>query len=444
MDEVRPPASSSLTRGLYYSCRLTAQAAQNLLLAALFVTAGTSSTAAIDLSSVFVAILIPAIALGIVGGAIVDRIGPARGYMLGASLRAGVTLGAIVLLTDSTWAWAIAFGYSAVSQIFTPAELALVKTLQRNTPARMHSWLVAFQYAGQGSGMLILAPILYFVGGITAMLAGAAIGMAILTIMTVGLWFRLRTTPAVEMQETREAFGFRSIGNFFLHEYAAGYSLVTLAFKSIVGRAVIVALPLYLTYEIGLNEQALIYLVAPGIVGILVALVWSGRSLSIGTAKGVLRLSFIGMIVGVFALAALDYGVSAFARYSQVPPVVQLEASMNTTFVVALPVAFLLGLVLTTSVIAARVILTETAPRSQQARVYAVQEMLSESLVVAPLLLTGIGVQYAGARPTLAVIAAIGLAAMIFMELARIGQRMEERAAEAPEALPPASPSTAN
>jgi MFS family permease len=420
--EAVQPVPAHRYRVLYYGCKFTAQAAQNLLLAALFVTAGTSSSAAIDLSSVFVAILIPAVAFGAIGGAIVDRIGPARGYFIGSALRFGVTFGALLLLTDSTWAWVIAFAYSTVSQLFTPAEMALVKSLQRNAPSRMHSWLVALQYAGQGSGMLVLAPIFFLIGGLTAMLAAASVGMAVLFVMCAGLAFGLRNTPAVATQENRQAFSFRAVGTYFLQEHAAGYSLITLAYKTIVGRAVIVALPLYLTHEMGVAGTSILYLIIPGVLGVGAALLWTGRSMSLPSAAGVLRASFIGMILCVAALAALDYGVSAFARYSQVPPVVQLEASMNTTFAVAVPIAFLLGIVLTTSLVAARVILTETAPRAQQARVFAVQEMLSESLVVAPLLLTGIGVQYAGARPTLAVVAAVGLLAMILMEMSRIAR----------------------
>ncbi|MDZ7728809.1 MAG: hypothetical protein U5Q44_11780 [Dehalococcoidia bacterium] len=127
----------------------------------------------------------------------------------------------------------------------------------------------------------------------------------------------------------------------------------------------------------------------------------------------------LGLVVSAFALAALDYGLSAFARYSQVPPVVQLEASLNTTFAVALPIAFLIGVVLTSALVAARVTLTEAAPAGQQARVFAVQEVISESLVVAPLLLTGIGVAYAGARPVLAVIGIIGVVLMVVLELSR-------------------------
>ncbi len=411
-------------RNLYYSCKLTGQTAQNLLLACLFVVAGTSSAAAIDLSSLFIAILIPAVLLGPVGGAVVDRIGPSRGYAIGAVLRFLPAIACALFLESATWAWVIAFAYSAGSQIFTPSELALVRHIQRNSPGAVHSWLQGLVYGGQALGMLVFAPLLYLVGGFEAMRIGAAVGMGLLVIVCFVFAFQMRGTPAARVQEEVQPFSFRQTARFFAASYDASYSVALLAMKTLVSRAVMVALPLYLTHDIGMGRDMLIFLVAPGVLGVVVALLWSAKFVNVISARDVMRVSLLGMLVAVFALAALDYGVSAFARYSQVPPVVRLEAYMNTTLVVALPVAFLLGIVLTTSLIAARVILTETAPRGQQARVFAVQESFSELFVVLPLLAAGIGTQMAGARPTLAVIGVVIGLTMFAFEIVRYRSRV--------------------
>src|SRR5688572_19664011 len=86
------------TRTLYYSSKFTGQAAQNLLMAGLFLAAGTSTSAAMNLSSVFVAILIPALVFGPIGGVLADRLGPARAYPIGAALRLIVAIGALIIL----------------------------------------------------------------------------------------------------------------------------------------------------------------------------------------------------------------------------------------------------------------------------------------------------------------------------------------------------------
>ena len=424
-------------RTLYYSTRLFAQLAQNLLLAALFVLAGTSSHAAIGLSSIFVAMLVPAVVFGLLGGAIVDRIGPARGLALGATLRFGVVALAALFLHGPSVVWVIAFAYSAVSQIFSPAEMALVRTLRQDRPGQAHSLLVALQYAGQGIGFAVIAPALWWVGGVNAMLIGAAAGFLVLSVMTLVLATRLRNTAAAQALPARCAFSFKDTVRFFRGEALARDAVTVLAVKAMVSQGIIVALPLYLSQDIGLGRSALIYLLLPGIAGMAAGLVWSAPAVTKARAAWFMRAGLLGLTVGVFALAALDYGLIAVYEYSRFHVLVDFNVSMNTTFVVALPVAFLIGLCLSLSQVAARVALTETAPLGQQARVFAVQSTLTESLVVLPLLLMGVGAQYAGARPTLAAIGILSALAFVVIQHPRFQPRPRfEPYALIPELVP--------
>ncbi|MEP7216075.1 MAG: MFS transporter [Anaerolineaceae bacterium] len=400
-------------RTLYYSTRLVAQLAQNLLLAALFVLAGTSSHAALGLSSIFVAMLVPALLFGLLGGAIVDRIGPARGLALGATLRFAVVALAAAFLHGPSVVWIIAFAYSAVSQIFSPAEMALVRTLREDRPGQAHSLLVALQYVGQGLGFAVIAPALWYIGGANAMLGGAAIGFLALTTITLVLASRLRNSAAAQAIPAHSAFSFKDTVGFFRGEALARDAVTVLAVKAMVAQGIVVALPLYLSHDMGLGRSALIYLLLPGIAGMAAGLVWAAPAVTKARAAWFMRAGLVGLTVGVFALAALDYGLIAVFEYSRVEVLVHFDVSMNTTFVVALPVAFLIGLCLSLSQVAARVALTETAPLGQQARVFAVQGTLTESLIVLPLLLMGVGAQYAGARPTLAAIGLLGALAFL-------------------------------
>ncbi len=411
------PDAPLRVQSVYFSARFLAQTAQNILLAGLFLVAGTSSSAAIDLSSVFVAILIPAIALGPIGGAIVDRIGAGRGFVLGATLRTLVAVGGLLLLYDGGSPWLIAFAYSAVSQLYTPSEMALVRALDRKNAGRAHSLLVALQYAGQGMGMLVCAPILFLVAGKAALFAGAATGFGAVLVLAILVGLSMRGTHVQRPLANRDAFTYGQTIAFFRSESRASYAVVVMAFKTMVSRVVFVAMPLYLAHDMGLTASFVIYLLVPGCIGVVAGLAWCSRSLSVERAHEVMRFSLIGMTLCVFAFAALDYGVTAAAQYSHVPPIVHLEASMNTTFAVAIPVAFLLGLALTGALVASRVVITELAPLAQQARVFAAQETLSEALVVAPLLMAGFGTHYAGARPVLAAAGVIGVIALLVLEL---------------------------
>ncbi len=404
-------------QSVYFSARFMAQAAQNILLAGLFLVAGTSSSSAIDLSSVFVAILIPAIALGPVGGAVVDRIGAGRGFAVGAALRTLVAVGGLFLLYGGGSPWMVAFAYSAVSQLYTPSEMALVRSLDRKNAGRAHSLLVALQYAGQGVGILVCAPILFVLAGKPGLFAGAATGFGAVFVLTLVVALSMRGTHVPRPLANRDAFTYNQTIAFFRSESRASYAVVVTAFKTMVTRVVFVAMPLYLAHDMGLTASFVVYLLVPGCIGVIVGLVWCSRTLSVERAHEVMRFSLIGMTVCAFAFAALDYGVTAVAQYSHVPPIVHLEASMNTTFAVAIPVAFLLGLSLTGALVASRVVITELAPSAQQARVFAAQETLSEALVVAPLLMAGFGTNYAGARPVLAAAGVIGLVALVCLDL---------------------------
>lgn len=426
--------ATSLTfeRNLYYGARLLAQVAQNLLFAALFIIAGTSSHAAIGLSSIFAAMLVPALIFGLVGGAIVDRLGPARGLALGAVLRFTVAGLAALLMDGANEAWMVAFAYSAVSQIFSPAEMALVRSIRKDGFGKAHSLLVALQYGGQGIGMVIVAPALWWIGGPQAIITGSAVGFGILCAVCFVLSARLRDIPAAQATNDAHAFSFRQTCGFFRVESLARDAVTILAMKALVTQGIVVALPLYLSHDIGLGNEALAFLLAPGIAGTVLGLLWAGPAVTRDRAGWFMRAGLVGMTVGLFALAALDYTLIAVYEYTPLQTFVNFEVSMNTTFVVALPVAFLIGLALSLALVAARVALTETAPIGQQARVFAVQSTLTEVIVVAPLLLLGVGVQYAGARPMLALIGGLGLLAFIAIEHPRfrVAPRVFEPALE--------------
>ncbi len=412
---VANPGDLKVERNVYYGAKFLAQIAQNLLLAALFVVAGTGGNAAIGLSSLFVAQIVPAIALGCAAGALADRLGASRGFMFGSLLRF-LTVGVgLMFIGQPQAAWVIAFAYSAASQLSSPAEMALVRTLRPDGSSRAHSVIVALQYGGQGLGMLALAPALYFIGGAQMIMAGATVGFLVLTALTALLSVRLRNTPAGYMQPAREAFSFRETTRFFRGEALARDAITVLAMKAVVAQGIIVAMPLYLAHDMGLGHEALAFLLVPGGAGAVIGLLWAAPYVTRERAASTMRLALLGMIVSVFALAALDFGVNAMAEFSQVPPVAALSLSLNTTFVVALPVSFLLGLALSGSMVSARVALTETAPLGQQSRVFAVQSTLTDSIVVLPLMLMGVGVQFAGARPALAAIGVLSTLAFFLI-----------------------------
>lgn len=404
-------------RLVFYATRLTMQSAQNLLIAALFIVSGTGSNAALDLSSLFLATLLPSLCFGIFGGAVVDRIGPARGFAFGAVLRLAAVAGGAFFIGSERSAWIIAFAFASASQIFNPAELALVRTVQGEATRRAHSLLVVLQYAGQGLGMLILAPLLYLYGGPGAMLAGSAIGLVVAAGLSITLWVLMRRTDAVKVVSSRAAFTFGETVRFFRTETRARYAMVVTMFKVIVSRGLIVALPLYLKHDLQIGRDATALLFVPGVLGAVIGVAWCSRAVTLERTRETMRMALLGMMVAMFALSLFDGGLGVAMEASRIGPIVHLESSANMTYLVALPVAFLLGLSLSGAIIAARVALTETAPLGQQARVFAVQETITEGVLLLPLVASGLAVQFAGPRVLLAAIGAAAVVAFLALEV---------------------------
>ncbi len=389
---------------LYYSARFTGQVGHYLFMAALFVIAGSGGHSAMGLSSLIIATTVSAIAFGLPAGALADRLGPGRGFAIGAGLRASIAAIALFTGPSATAVIALAFAYSAVSQLHGTSEMALVKALCHRSPGRVHSLLVAMQYLGQALGYLVLAPTLYLLGGVQLAIAGALVIQVFHIGLTSFLAYRLRNTAREESMATSRGHfsGLRQTLSVFGHSAPARDALAVLSLKSLVSYVILVAFPLYLKHDLSLGTGGAALLLAPGIAGAAVGLVWSAVGLSLdGTARA-MRLSIAGMTVAVFALAALDFGVSAAFVYSQVPPLVHFEAALNTTAVVAMPLAFLIGATLSVSMVSSRAALTAAAPLRIQSRVFAVQATASDALVILPLLFAGVFAELFGARTTLA------------------------------------------
>ncbi|MGI8927646.1 MAG: hypothetical protein ACR2HN_13540, partial [Tepidiformaceae bacterium] len=115
----------------------------------------------------------------------------------------------------------------------------------------------------------------------------------------------------------------------------------------------------------------------------------------------------------------------------QVPHITRLAARLNETFAVALPVAFLLGASLCVALVACRAALTEAAPAGQQARVFAVKLTFTEVMIALPLLLAGVGTEFAGARLTLAAVGGIALCGLLLLESPHWRRRLLPRAVPA-------------
>lgn len=414
---------------MYFLNRALSQAGQGVFLVGLLLLVGGSQSGAVGLSTVMVAMMAGALICALPAGALTDRMGAPGALFVGASGRLAVIVLALLLPLNPVAVGVIAFGYSAASQLFSPAELALVPAISSRRPASVHGILVTLQYTGQAAGFALLAPAAIWLGGadLAVQLSGVMyLGVVALTAM---LAWRLRALAIV--RATRASFSFRGPLHYFLRSSSAGYAGILLAFGELSSKALFVAIPVYINEELALGNTQQILLIAPAVAGGIAGLAWGSRSMRIQKAAPALRLCLFATVGSVIALAVLGPVVAGVARSSDWTLLSMLESSRGLSILILTPVGLLLGFCFTLTPIAGRAILTSTAPAGQHGRVFAMQGMFSDLVCILPLAVTGLSTEMAGARSTFLLVGAIGLALVVALELTRL-RSMRPLVLEAP------------
>ena len=417
---------------LLFVARLLSQAAQSLFFAALILPSAASGSAG-ELSATVIAMMAAAILLGYPGGSIVDRLGPARGMALGSLGRLSVVVAAVVLLDGHHATWVFAFLYSAVSQLYSPAELAMVHRLRRREPCEVHATLVAVQYIGQGAGLLVLAPALLIIGGPGAMIAGAGLLFVGVAAASLLLTWRLHRAgpirPAGQTAPRVPALGLAHTLRFFRGEPRARYAAGLLAFADLSTRVMLVALPLYLRAELEVGAVQTAMLVAAAGLGVGLGLLWAARSLSIRLAPRAMRLTLFAAVIATVMLSGFGHAVSALVANGPIPGLSALDDPRPASFAIALPAMLVLGASFSIAGVAARSVISATAPTLHQARVFASVATFTDLVVIVPLALAGLTAELLGARLVLLIFGTAGLIVLVLLEMVTTGRRVPSLAA---------------
>lgn len=415
-DVARSGAADRLDQVVFFTSRALSQAGQALFLVVLVITSGSGSSVAFGLSSVMAATMAGPLLFGLLAGSLADRLGPARAYLLGTLGRLAVITAGFLVLGRFELAWAVALAYSSVSQLYSPAEMAMVPLVERRSPARTHALLVVLQYVAQGLAVLLLAPVLLLTAGAAALLALAVTIYLAVLVLALVLNVRVRPREPEYRAPSRQAFSFRRTASFLTGDHRATYAFGSLAFVDVVAKCVIVALPAYLLAIAGPGRAGFIAVAIPAAVGAVLGMLWAGTQFRLPEAQRVMRATLLGAIVSLFALAGLESGLGLAGIVLQAANVTTSGVGFDADLALVLPVALLFGASISIAPIAARAVLSATAPHGQQARVFASQSTLSEILGIVPLLLAGLGTEVAGPQPTLGLVAVAGLGLLLVLE----------------------------
>lgn len=392
-------------RTIFYGLRFTSQAAQNLLLAAFLLKAGTSGHASMHLGGFFASMLIAALIFGVPGGFLVDRIGSRRGLLTGSTLRF-ICAAMFVAPFMQDHVWLSAFLYSAASQVFTPAEQALVQRIEQDAAGRCHSLLVALQYGAQGAGVLVFAPVLYFLGGVEAMAIGGAVGFGVTA--ALGWWLTRLVTPGrVHLESMQGAFA--STATFFRTNRWAKEAVAVLSLKVMVSRGVIIAAPVFLEAQSVGNRWVMAGLLVPAVIGLVIGLVAGAQVRSLRQGASMMHYALAGVAVSALLLALLAPTIHMVLSASQVSEMAEIGGSAWTAMIVLIPAAFVFGISMNLSLISARTVLTLGAPEGHQGRVFSVQSVVTDVFLLPMLLLIGVGTDFLGPRIMLTILGGLAL-----------------------------------
>lgn len=412
--------ANNRVRAAFYGARLLNQLGQALFFLGLFWLIARGSAAVIGATGVMAAMMAGTIVFGLLGGMVADRIGLANATVMGGCARGGVITATLVVAAIGSGPMRVAalvlisFLYSAASQVYCPAEVALVRTIEARRTSVGHAMLTVLQYAGQVGALGISAVLAWHFQSPWALIVCAALAYAGVVVLMQRVAKGTRQIAAAYPR--RQHFFLSETIAFYRSQPGAVFAGVLLAFGELVAKASAVALPYYFARDLGLGRDASIALMTPGVLGVGLGLYWTGRWLEAERAHHVLRLTLVGTVIGMLALGGLPGGLAAVTSWLRPDTAVTVTPSVILAIVVTAPVALLLGLCFAVGPVSARSLLSATAPRDQQSRIFALQSTVTDSLAIVPLVLSGVGAELAGGRATFLFLGLLGAAVLIVAE----------------------------
>ena len=151
-----------------------------------------------------------------------------------------------------------------------------------------------------------------------------------------------------------------------------------LAYSDLTTKSLLVAAPIYLSVDLDLGPGATASLIVAATTGVVLGLLWSGRVLTVARAPYAMRAVVLVSVACSLTLAGLGFALASMIGLAGIPGLSTLEDGTLLSFVLAIPAVFALGAAHSVSPVAARTVLTETAPPAEQARVFASVATLSD------------------------------------------------------------------
>lgn len=390
--------SGSVARNLQFqqllaSRFLTDIGLQALLYGSLISSAKTQGNA-IEAAILGTAYLLPGVVLGMFGGIVADAI-PKRVALAGAYLTMGVLALAIPvsLGTNFRSLLLILFAVRVLHQVSQPSEASAVPLVATNDElASATSFLSFTSSVGEVIGKALLAPLVVRAFGVTPV-----------TVLA-GLVFLLSATRVLDLKPRRAglhppdpSIGTRiSTGEMIrslLRNRAQLWMLLLAALASTISVTLGILGPIYARDVLNVAPANALYVFAPAVLGLLVALALSPVAIRILSEKTVAIIGFATLTVTMSALGFVD---QVSERLPWIP-VINLPL-VGERVELASELSIFLGLGVTLAATATQTYISRTTLLSVQGRTFALLGTMKDGLAIASLLAVGTLAHLVGVR----------------------------------------------
>ncbi|HYI14095.1 MAG TPA: MFS transporter, partial [Thermomicrobiales bacterium] len=283
----------------WWNARLLSQTAQAALLYGLLILITDRTDRSIYASLFVVCSILPALAFGLIGGWLADRL-PQRAFMIVLNLlRAGLVVLLIAPFVSLPAIFAVTLGIWVVHQFFSPTESATVARIVPRDRLDNANALANFALTlAQGLGMVMIAPLLLKLPDERFLFVVVA---GLYTLAAIFL-LRMGRLPGRDPGEKRKPpLDLRHGWNVVVADRPAFGALIDAVLIGVGISTLVVIVPYYLVDVLDTNAGNTVFVFAPAVIGLVVGLQLAAF---LGRLIGHTRLGLFGLL-GFAACIAL-------------------------------------------------------------------------------------------------------------------------------------------
>jgi MFS family permease len=400
---------------LLWSAQAISQTAQNVIFFALIVTVEERARSTTGVSLLVLSFIIPAVLVGPIAGALVDRVEKRRMLVATNLLRAIAVLGYLAVGRDwpvasalsATYLLSIAF--STIGQFFAPAEASSIPLLvSRPQLPEANSLFSLTYYVAQVVGFAFLGPLLIKVtttnGLFVVVSALFFVCSALVSLLPASSRAGIAGPERSVAEGLRRTVGeMQELLQFLAKQQVAGSIMVDTIIDLAVTASVFLVLGTLgvglVTRVIGLVASDLAYVLSAGGFGLVVGLFLVPRAiLRHAGSRTLINAGLVVLGASIFGMAVVSWVANLIFG------LLGTEAQAILTLATVMFLALAMGIGSAFVTIPATTLLQEYSPPELRGRVFAALFALSNAFAILPVLFSGALADLIGLREVLALV----------------------------------------